>query len=100
VILRDEVRKLHFEGTFGRQAVDNGVAESVVGGAVFVSHDGDLAGDAVTDAVEPGALLAFPGAGARGLLSVFAVGAKLSFGEKPFEDLRVLPVGLGLFLFR
>ena len=58
VILRDQVGELHFEGTVGAEACDDRIAEGVVGGAVFIGHDGDLASESVTKPVETAALLA------------------------------------------
>ena len=53
----------------------------VVGGAIFVGHGGDLAGEAVTERVHAGALSALFRLWSRGQKGVAAVGFELFFGN-------------------
>ena len=52
VAVGDEVGELEFEGAVWAEAGDDGVAKGVESAAIVVGHDGDLAGEAVEEAVE------------------------------------------------
>ena len=54
----DALGELGLHGSVGGEARNEGFGELVVGGAVFVGHGGDLAGEAVTECVEAGAVAA------------------------------------------
>jgi hypothetical protein len=54
----DALGELGLHGAFGREVCYESFGELVVGGAVLVSHCGDLAGQAVTERVHAGAVVA------------------------------------------
>src|SRR5580658_7334361 len=64
VVLGDGLGELDFKGSFGSEAFDNGGAEFVVGFAVFVGHEGYLAGEAVAEGVLAHDFFGFFGFGA------------------------------------
>jgi hypothetical protein len=77
----DALGELHFHGSFGREILDESLGEFVVSGAVFVSHRGDLASDAVAASVHAGALATLFRFGTCGQKGVIAVRFKLFVGN-------------------
>ena len=62
-VFRDRLGELPLHGSFGIEAVDELVAECVVGFAIFGGQEADLAGEAVTEVVPAGLGFAFGGFG-------------------------------------
>jgi len=88
----DALGKLGLHGSLGREVFDESFRERVMGGTVFVGHRGDLAGEAVAERVEAGALLAlFRRTG--GQKGVAAVCFQLFFGDHGFSRLRATTAG-------
>jgi hypothetical protein len=82
-VRRNALGDLDFHGSLGCEVFHESLGEFVVGGAVLVSHGGDLTGDTVTARVEAGALLALF-RGTRGQKSVGAVCFELFIGDHSF----------------
>jgi hypothetical protein len=74
-----------FEGSVDVEFRPELFGEGVVGFAVFVGEDGDVAGESVAASVEGAALFAGFGFGARGFLGVGAVGFNLFCGWHDFS---------------
>jgi hypothetical protein len=88
----DALRELDFHGSLGREIFHESLGEFVVGGAVLVSHGGDLTSDAVTERVEAGALLTlFPRS--RGQKGIGAVCFELFIGDHGFTRLKASTAG-------
>ena len=83
-VFGDQMGELLFERIFGVEGCDEGLAEMVVGLAVFRGHEGELAGEVVADGVDAGTAFAFGGFGAGGMEGVVAIGVELFFGDHGF----------------
>jgi len=81
VVFGDGERELLLHGGFGFEAVDEFVAERVVGFAIFGGEDADLAREAVTEVVPAGTFFTCDRRGAAGMPGVAAVGFELLFGN-------------------
>jgi hypothetical protein len=70
-----------FGGGHGAEVGDEGAAEVVEGGGVFVGEEGGGGESAVAEGVLGGGAFAGGGAGAGGFLGVLAVGGEFLFGD-------------------
>jgi len=62
----DALSELDLHGSVGGEVVHEGFGESVVSGAIFIGHGGDLASEPMTPRVHAGALFARFGDGTLG----------------------------------
>jgi hypothetical protein len=93
----DALGELDLHGAFGREVLDQGLGKFVVGGAIFVSHGGDLTRDAVAQCVHAGA----PSSGIRPWPLTSGAFRSISIaGIRPdrFIGLGVGAVGCDLFI--
>ena len=80
VIFGDGLGEAALVGGFGREVSDDFGAVGDEGGAGFVGHDGDLAGDAMLEGVHSGTAATAFGSGAGGFLGVTKIGGDLGGG--------------------
>ena len=81
--------ELLFRLVFGTEILDVAFAEGEISFQILVRHDHDLAGEAVPEGIQAGALLAFGRTRTGGVLRVFAIGREFQIRYR-----HVIPSGM------
>ena len=77
----DALGQLGCHSALGGEAADESLRKLFVSGALLIGHRRDLAGEAVTERVQAGALAALYRFGSRGQTGVVAIGGELFIGD-------------------